>query len=57
MPDGGAFELRNDAFYRNDRGKFTKLTADQVGPIVADGKQAFRPERRTTTMTVTWICS
>lgn len=41
LPAGAVTELQNDAFYRNDGGKFTKLTTNQVGPIVADGKTGF----------------
>ena len=37
ISNGGFFEHLNQAFYRNDGGTFTKLTTNQVGPIVADG--------------------
>ena len=38
ISNGGFFERLNDAFYRNDGGTFTKMTTNQVGLIVADGK-------------------
>ncbi|HUS37566.1 MAG TPA: FG-GAP-like repeat-containing protein [Verrucomicrobiae bacterium] len=41
LTGGGTSELQHDAFYRNDNGKFVKLTTNQVGPVVSDGKTGF----------------
>lgn len=38
---GEVIDEQHDAFYRNDGGKFAKLTTNQVGPIVAEGKTGF----------------